>query len=564
MSTIVTNQSAVQIETELTGQLLLDNPLLNKGSAFPPDERREFGLLGLLPLHTSTAQEQLARTYENYRRKETDLEKYVFLTALQDRNETLFYRLLQEHISEMTPIIYTPTVGEGCRRYSHLFRRPRGLYISYPNRDEILQVLENAPSEPVKVIVVTDGERILGLGDLGVGGMGIPIGKLSLYSLCAGIHPAATLPIMLDVGTDNTELLEDPLYLGWRHPRIRGEEYDDFIEAFVEAVKQKFPRVLLQWEDFSKHNAARLLERYRHQLCTFNDDIQGTGAVTVAGLLAAVKLLHSKLGEQRIMILGAGSSAIGICDQLVAAMLQEGYSEHEAKQKLWLVDSKGLVHNQRADLEDSKRRYARPAEPLTSIDQESCKFSEVVKRAKPTILIGTSGQRGAFSQDVVCEMAKHVKRPIIFPLSNPTSKAEATPAELIQWTDGRALVATGSPFRPTSYAGRLIKVGQCNNVFIFPGVGLGVIASGAARVTDAMFSAAACVLSEFSPALKDPYGPLFPPLEMVREISYRVALAVGAEAVRSGLALKMSLEKLEEAVKANMWSPRYVPLKHSS
>ena len=564
MSTIVTNQSAVQIETELTGQLLLDNPLLNKGSAFPLDERREFGLLGLLPLHTSTAQEQLARTYENYRRKETDIEKYVFLTALQDRNETLFYRLLQEHISEMTPIIYTPTVGEGCRRYSHLFRRPRGLYISYPNRDEILEVLENAPSEPVKVIVVTDGERILGLGDLGVGGMGIPIGKLSLYSLCAGIHPAATLPIMLDVGTDNTELLEDPLYLGWRHPRIRGEEYDDFIEAFVEAVKQKFPRVLLQWEDFSKHNAARLLERYRHQLCTFNDDIQGTGAVTVAGLLAAVKLLNSTLGEQRIMILGAGSSAIGICDQLVAAMLQEGYSEDEAKQKLWLVDSKGLVHNQRADLEDSKRRYARPAEPLVSIDQESCKFSEVVKRAKPTILIGTSGQHGAFSQDVVCEIAKHVERPIIFPLSNPTSKAEATPAELIQWTDGRALVATGSPFRPTSYAGRLIKVGQCNNVFIFPGVGLGVIASGAARVTDAMFSAAACVLSEFSPALNDPYGPLFPPLEMVREISYRVALAVGAEAVRSGLALNMSLEKLEKAVKANMWSPRYVPLKHSS
>jgi malate dehydrogenase (oxaloacetate-decarboxylating) len=564
MSTIVTNQSAVQIETELTGQLLLDNPLLNKGSAFPPDERREFGLLGLLPLHTSTAQEQLARTYENYRRKETDIEKYVFLTALQDRNETLFYRLLQEHISEMTPIIYTPTVGEGCRRYSHLFRRPRGLYISYPNRDETLEVLDNAPSEPVKVIVVTDGERILGLGDLGVGGMGIPIGKLSLYSLCAGIHPAATLPIMLDVGTDNTELLEDPLYLGWRHPRIRGEKYDGFIEAFVEAVKQKFPGVLLQWEDFSKHNAARLLERYRHQLCTFNDDIQGTGAVTVAGLLAAVKLLNSKLGEQRIMILGAGSSAIGICDQLVAAMLQEGYSEHDAKQKLWLVDSKGLVHNQRADLEDSKRRYARPAEALASIDQESCKFSEVVKSAKPTILIGTSGQRGAFSQDVVCEMAKHVERPIIFPLSNPTSKAEATPAELIQWTDGRALVATGSPFRPTSYAGRLIKVGQCNNVFIFPGVGLGVIASGAARVTDAMFSAAACVLSEFSPALKDPYGPLFPPLEMVREISYRVALAVGAEAVRSGLALNMSQEKLDKAVKANMWSPRYVPLKHSS
>ncbi|HSE25308.1 MAG TPA: NAD-dependent malic enzyme [Pyrinomonadaceae bacterium] len=564
MSTVVRHHTPSQIETDLTGQLLLDNPLLNKGSAFPADERREFGLLGLLPPHTSTAEEQLARTYENYLRKETDLERYVFLTALQDRNETLFYRLLQDHISEMTPIIYTPTVGEGCRRYSHVFRRPRGLYISYPDRDDILNVLDNAPSDQVKVIVVTDGERILGLGDLGVGGMGIPIGKLSLYSLCAGIYPAATLPIMLDVGTDNRELLEDPLYLGWRHSRVRGEQYDDFIEAFVQAVREKFPRVLLQWEDFSKHNAARLLERYRHQLCTFNDDIQGTGAVTVAGLLAAVKLLNSKLGDQRILILGAGSSAIGICDQIVAALHQEGYSEDAAKQKLWLVDSLGLVHNGRPNLEESKQRYARPPEPWASIAPERCSFFEVVKNVKPTFLVGTSGQRGAFSQEIVREMARHVARPVIFPLSNPTSKAEATPAELLEWTDGRALIAAGSPFPPASYGGRLIKVGQCNNVFIFPGVGLGVIASGADRVTDAMFSAAARVLSEFSPALQDPDGPLFPPLEMVREISYRVALAVGAEAVRAGLAQNISMDTLEQEVTANMWTPRYVPLKHSS
>jgi malate dehydrogenase (oxaloacetate-decarboxylating) len=353
MSSVVESRSEV-LETSLTGQLLLDNPLLNKGSAFPEAERREFGLLGLLPSHYSTFEEQLSRTYENYRRKETDLERYIFLTALQDRNEILFYRLLQEHISELMPIVYTPTVGEGCRQYSHLFRRPRGLYLSYPHRHEISELLDNAPSENIKVIVVTDGERILGLGDLGVGGMGIPIGKLSLYSLCAGIHPAATLPIMLDVGTNNAELLADPLYLGWRHPRVRGQEADDFIEAFVEAVKQKFPRVLLQWEDCSKHNAARLLERYRDRLCTFNDDIQGTGAVTVAGLLAAMKLLQSKLGEQRILILGAGLAAIGICDQIIAAMLQEGYSEHDARQKLWLVDSKGLVHTGRTSLEDSK------------------------------------------------------------------------------------------------------------------------------------------------------------------------------------------------------------------
>ena len=562
MSSIVINHPEAPIETGLTGQLLLDNPLLNKGSAFSQDERREFGLLGLLPLHSSTVEEQLARTYENYRCKETDLERYVFLTALQDRNETLFYRLLLEHISEMMPIIYTPTVGEGCRQYSHVFRRPRGLYISYPNRDDIPVLLDNAPSERVEVIVVTDGERILGLGDLGVGGMGIPIGKLSLYSLCAGIHPAATLPIMLDVGTDNHELLDDPLYLGWRHARVRGQEYDDFIEAFVKAVMKEFPRVLLQWEDFSKHNAARLLERYRDRLCTFNDDIQGTGAVTVAGLLAAMKLIDSRLGEQRILILGAGSSAIGICDQIIAAMLQEGYSQHDGKQKLWLVDSKGLVHTGRTNLEDSKRRYAQPIERIASIDPESFSFFEVVRNVKPTILIGTSGQRGAFSEGIVREMAKHVDRPVIFPLSNPTSKSEATPLELFQWTEGRALIATGSPFQPISYAGRLIKVGQCNNVFIFPGVGLGVIASGADRVTDAMFSAAARVLSEFSPALTDADAPLYPPVESVREISRKVAVAVGVEAQQAGLTETTSLEELERNVREKMWSPHYVRLRH--
>jgi malate dehydrogenase (oxaloacetate-decarboxylating) len=564
MSAVVTNHSEALIETSLTGQRLLDNPLFNKGSAFSRDERREFDLLGLLPAHSSTVEEQLARTYENYQRKETDLERYVFLTALQDRNETLFYRLLLEHISEMTPIIYTPTVGEGCRQYSHLFRRPRGLYVSYPNRDEISVLLDNAPSETVEVIVVTDGERILGLGDLGVGGMGIPIGKLSLYSLCAGIHPAATLPIMLDVGTDNRELLDDPLYLGWRHPRVRGQEYDDFIEAFVAAVGQKFPRVLLQWEDFSKHNAARLLERYRDRLCTFNDDIQGTGAVTVAGLLAAMKLLDSKLGEQRILILGAGSSAIGISDQIVAAMLQEGYSAHDAKQKLWLVDSKGLVHTGRTNLEDSKRRYAQPIERMGGLDPAGFSFFDVVRKAQPTILIGTSGQHGAFSEEIVREMAKHVERPVIFPLSNPTSKSEATPSELLQWTEGRALIATGSPFQPTSYAGRSIKVGQCNNVFIFPGVGLGVIASGANRVTDAMFSAAARVLSEFSPALTDPDAPLYPPLESVREISRKVAVAVGIEAQQAGLAEITSLDELEQNVRDKMWRPHYVLLRRTA
>ena len=564
---VVTEQDEAAIETELRGQSLLDNSLLNKGSAFPQDERREFGLLGLLPLHSSTVDEQLARTYENYQRKQSDLERYVFLTALHDRNEALFYRLLQEHITEMMPIIYTPTVGEGCRQYSHVFRRPRGLYISYPHRAEIASLLDNAPSRAVAVIVVTDGERILGLGDLGVGGMGIPIGKLSLYTLCAGINPATTLPILLDVGTDNPELLDDPLYLGWRHKRVRGEQYDEFIEAFVDAVKQRFPRVLLQWEDFSKHNAAHLLERYRDRLCTFNDDIQGTGAVTVAGLLAAMKATQSKLSQQRILILGAGSAALGICDQIVAAMLQEGISERDARQSLWLVDSQGLVHQGRSNLETSKQKYSQPIERMAEWkvrDPNSFTFQDVVRNVHPIILIGTSAQAGAFSEEIVRELAKHVERPVIFPLSNPTSRSEATPSDLLNWTNGRALIATGSPFPPTSFDGRLIRTGQCNNAFIFPGVGLGVIASGARRVTDSMFVVAARVLSDFSPALNDTDAPLYPPLESVREISLKVAVEVAVEAQRAGLTETTSLDELEKNVRDKMWRPHYVPLRRAA
>ena len=550
----------------ITGQQLLDDPLLNKGSAFPEDERREFRLLGLLPPHISTIEEQLARVYENYKRKDSDVERYINLAALHDRNETLFYRLLLEHITEMMPIIYTPTVGEGCRQYSHLFRRPRGLYISFPYRDEIALLLDNAPAESVEVIVVTDGERILGLGDLGVGGMGIPVGKLALYTLCAGIPPATTLPILLDVGTDNRDLLDDPLYLGWRHERVRGREYDEFIEAFVNAVQQKFPRVLLQWEDFSKHNAPRILERYRDRLCTFNDDIQGTGAVTVAGLLAASKLTKTKLSEQRIVILGAGASAIGICDQIAAAIIAEQGSAEEAKASLWMVDSHGLVHTGRADLDSFKQKYAQPIERTVAWqleDPAQLSFGEVIKNVQPTILIGCSAQPGAFSEEIVREMAKHVDRPIIFPLSNPTSKSEAVPADLHNWTNGRALVATGSPFPPVSQDGREIRIGQCNNSFIFPGVGLGVIASGARRVTDAMFVAAARVLSEFSPALQDPDAPLYPKLEAVREISFRVALAVAQEAHRAGLTEGLVFEELDRVVEAKMWQPEYVPLKRA-
>jgi malate dehydrogenase (oxaloacetate-decarboxylating) len=547
-----------------TGYGLLDNPMLNKGSAFSEEERREFGLLGLLPPHPSTMDEQLARTYENYRRKETDLERYIFLVSLQDRNETLFYRLLQEHITEMTPIIYTPTVGAGCQTYSHTFRRPRGLYISYPQRGDIDAMLDNAPFGEPAVIVVTDGERILGLGDLGVGGMGIPVGKLSLYTLCAGIHPRTTLPVLLDVGTDNRELLADPLYLGWRHERVRGDGYDAFVESFVEAVARKFPNVLLQWEDFAKGNAPRLLERYRNRLCTFNDDIQGTGAVTLAGLLAATNITGTKLSEQRVVILGAGSSATGISDQIVAAMVGEGLTAQQACSRLWLLDSHGLVHSARAGLEPFKERYAQPVERLIEWEtgRPGCfTLADVVRNVRPTILIGTSAQAGAFNEEVVREMARHVERPVIFPLSNPTSKSEATPRDLINWTEGRALVATGSPFPEVEFGGRLIRAGQCNNSFIFPGVGLGVIAAGARRVTDEMFVAAARVLAQMSPALKDASAPLYPRLEDVREVSRRVAVAVGLEAQRTGLARETTLEELESRVERTMWTPHYVPFR---
>jgi malate dehydrogenase (oxaloacetate-decarboxylating) len=543
-----------------TGQALLENPLLNKGSAFTEEERREFELMGLLPPHVSSVDEQLTRTYGSFKQKESDLERYIYLVSLQDRNETLFYRLLWEHITEMVPIVYTPVVGEGCKLYSRIYRRPRGLYIGYNQFNEIRAVLDNAPNRAVDVIVVTDGERILGLGDLGVGGMGIPVGKLSLYTLCAGIEPSRTLPIVLDVGTDNEELLSDPLYLGLRRRRVRGQEYDDFIEAFVRAVINRFPNVLLQWEDFSKNNATRLLERYRDRLCTFNDDIQGTGAVTLAGLLAAMDVLGSTLSKQQVVVLGAGSAATGISDQIVAAMMSEGVSEHEARSAIWLVDSHGLVHSGRLGLEPFKQRYAQNMERMSAwrlSEPDRVEFIDVVRNVKPAILIGTSAQPGSFTEDVVREMAKYVERPVIFPLSNPTSKSEAAPLDLINWTDGRALVATGSPFPPVEFDNRLIKIGQCNNVFVFPGVGLGVIASRARRVTNEMFVAAARALAEFSPALQDPAESLYPALEQVRKISRSVALAVGGEAMRLGLADTITREELARRIDAMMWDPRY-------
>ncbi len=567
----IDEQSGEEIlEVSLTGQLLLDYPLLNKGTAFTDEERSEFGMLGLLPPHVSTIEEQLERNYENYRRKESDIERYIFLMALQDRNETLFYKLLGRHISEMMPIIYTPVVGAASQMYSHIYRRPRGLYISYRHRGEIKTLLANAPHPDVAIIVVTDGERVLGLGDLGVGGMGIPVGKLSLYTLCAGIHPATTLPIFLDVGTDNQELLKDPLYIGWRHERVRGSEYDDFIEEFISAVIETFSDALLQWEDFARQNARRLLERYQDRLCSFNDDIQGTGAVTLAGLLAAVKVNGERLSDQRIVMFGAGSAATGIADQIVAALISEGCSEQEAISQLWLIDVGGLIHTGRIDIEEISRPFAQPVERIADwqvAERDLITLGDVVKHLQPTILIGTAAQPGAFTQDIVQEMARHVARPIIFPLSNPTSRSEAKPIDLMAWTSGRAIVATGSPFpdvpQSITGGGRPRKIGQCNNAYIFPGVGLGVIAAGARRANQEMFVAAARALSEMSPALGDRMASLFPDLKGIRAVSRQVAMAVGLEAQTSGLAEANSAEELDRRVDEKMWMPRYLRYRRS-
>jgi malate dehydrogenase (oxaloacetate-decarboxylating) len=548
------------VEISLSGQVLLETPLLNKGSVFPEDERRAFHLLGLLPYHVAPLEEQLARTYENYGREDTDLGRYMYLASLHDRNEVLFYRLVLDHLREMSPIVYTPVVGLACQHYSHIYRRPRGLYVSYPYRYDIETLLRNVTQDQVRVIVVTDGERLLGLGDLGVGGMGIPVGKLALYTLCAGVHPATTLPVVLDVGTDNRALLDDPLYLGWHHERVRGEDYYAFIEAFVQAVQARFPHVLLQWEDFAKGHARRLLERYRDRMCSFNDDIQGTGAVTLAGLLAAVEVSGSTLSEQRVVILGAGSAATGIAEQLVSQLSSEGVAAEEARRLIWLVDTQGLVQSGRRDLAVEKLPYAQPQERIAALFASASGpigLDEVIDRVHPTVLIGTAACADVFAERAVREMARHVARPIIFPLSNPTSQCEALPEDLLAWTDGRALIATGSPFPDVTYQGQTYAIGQCNNMFIFPGVGLGVLASRARRVTDGMFLAAARALSTYSPAHQNPTASLYPPIEAVREVSRSVALAVGLAAQQAGVAEQITPKVLEQRIREQMWVPHY-------
>jgi malate dehydrogenase (oxaloacetate-decarboxylating) len=543
-----------RVEVRLRGTQLLNHPMYNRATALTREERRALGLDGLLPDVVSTMEQQARRAYGNVVRKTEPLERFIGLAALQDRNEHLFYRVLCDHLEEFLPIVYTPTVGLACQQYSRIFRRARGLWITPDHRGRMTEVLTNAPYEDVRLIVVTDNERILGLGDQGAGGMGIPVGKLALYVAAAGIHPAQTLPISLDVGTDNQDLLGDDLYIGWRKPRLRGEAYDAVVDEFVKAVKARFPKALLQWEDFKQWNAFKLLERYRKELPSFNDDIQGTAAVAVAGIVAACRAAGAKLVDQRVVIAGAGAAGVGIARLFQNALRREGVTGEELRPRVALLDSKGLV----VEAQDEYRRdLAWTADLAASRGlRAASSLQEVVEAVKPTVLVGVSGVPGLFSEAVVRAMAAHVERPVVFPLSNPTSSSEARPADLLAWTDGRALVATGSPFEPVNLGDRTVRTGQGNNAFVFPGVGLGVLVSEAREVTDGMFAAAADALADQLPDEDLRAGSLFPRISGLRRVTARVAEAVVRQAATEGVARNVP-EAPAEAVAAAMWEPLY-------
>jgi len=543
-----------RVEVRLRGPQLLNHPMYNRATAFTRDERRELGLEGLLPDVVSTMEQQARRAYGNIVRKTEPLERYIGLGALQDRNEHLFYKVLGDHLEEFLPIVYTPTVGQACQQYSRIFRRARGLWITPEHKGRMTEVLANATYEDVRLIVVTDNERILGLGDQGAGGMGIPIGKLALYVAAAGIHPAQTLPVSLDVGTDNEALLGDDLYIGWRQPRLRGEAYDAVVDEFVRAVKQRFPKALLQWEDFKQWNAFRLLERYRKELPSFNDDIQGTAAVAVAGMFAASRAAGRKLADERLVIAGAGAAGVGIARLFQGALRREGVDGEALLSTVALLDSKGLV----VDAQDEYRRDLAWTGELASSRglRAGSALLEVVRAVKPTVLVGVSGVPGLFGEEVVRTMASQVERPVVFPLSNPTSKSEARPADVLAWTDGRALMATGSPFEPVEIGGRTVRVGQGNNVFVFPGVGLGVLVSEAREVTDGMFAAAADVLAAQLPDEDREAGSLFPRIAGLRRVTAHVAEAVVRQAVSDGVA-RNPPDDPAEAIAAAMWEPVY-------
>ncbi len=542
------------------GGVLLKNSFLNKDTAFSASERRVFDLDGLLPPHIETIEQQVSRAYSSYQSKQSEIEKHIFLRSLQDRNETLFFRLVREHIKEMMPIIYTPVVGEACEKFSQIYRQPRGLFISYPMKDRIDELFNNVPGDRnIKVIVVTDGERILGLGDQGVDGMGIPIGKLSLYTACGGIEPSHTLPIVLDVGTNNVERRNHPEYIGLRSPRITGQEYDDFLDKFVAGVQKRFPGALLQFEDFAQAHAMPLLKRYRNQLCTFNDDIQGTAAVCVATLLSATKVLKQKLSEQIIVVVGGGSAGCGISEMLVLAMQKEGLSREEALKRFFIIDRYGLLDDS-MQLLDFQKPFAKSQADIKHLSRDvqgHINLTHVVSDAHPTILLGVSGQPGLFTQEVIETMHQHCNHPIVLPLSNPTSCCEAHPKEVLEWTKGEAIVATGSPFSPVEYQGKTHIIAQSNNAYIFPGLGLGVVASKARFVSDEMLMAASIALSELSPAINDDVAPLLPSLEDITSVSKHIARAVIASAISGGHADKMSDTDINKAIEETFWQPEY-------
>jgi malate dehydrogenase (oxaloacetate-decarboxylating) len=544
-----------------SGYDLINSPRFNKGTAFTDHERDAFELHGLLPPHVGSLDDQIERRIQALRDQSTCFNKYSFLRDLQDTNETLFYALLLRNIEEMLPLVYTPTVGEGCQRFSEIWRKPRGLFLSYPNQDRIDQILKHPRYDGVKCIVVSDGERILGLGDQGAGGMGIPIGKMALYTALGGIHPDHCLPILLDVGTDNEDRLKSPIYIGWRHPRLRGEEYDAFVDVFVNSVKNRWPQVLLQWEDFAGSNAARLLARYKDQLCTFNDDIQGTAAVVAATLLSAINVTAMPLAQQRIVVVGFGTAGIGITNMLAQLMREKGIPEREIRNHFYALDRYGLVTENGKDVRPEQLPYARKKQEVQGWRQPNGDITllDVVRHARPSVLIGASGQAGAFTEDAVREMAKNTIRPIIFPLSNPTSRSEGTPQDLLNWTQGRALIGTGSPFEPVNLAGKKVHIDQINNTYIFPGLALGIIASKAKRVSDTMVMAAARELARLAPTQKDKDAHLLPSLSDSRQLSRSIALAVGRQAIQDGQSQIAGEDSLDREVQVNIWEPAYVP-----
>ena len=549
-----------------SGPSLLETPLLNKGSAFTAQERVAFNLTGLIPPRYESIEEQVDRAYMQYSSFNEPINKHIYLRAIQDNNETLYYRLIQQHIDEMMPIIYTPTVGDACEQFSDIYRSSRGLFISYSERHQMDDIIRNATKRKVKVIVVTDGERILGLGDQGIGGMGIPIGKLSLYTACGGISPAYTLPVMLDVGTNNEKLLNDPMYMGARHKRIGQAEYDEFVDMFIKAVLKRWPEVMLQFEDFAQPNAMPLLERYRDKVCCFNDDIQGTAAVTVGTILAACKTKGEKLSNQRVVFVGAGSAGCGIAEQIIKQMTSEGISDAQARSQVFMIDRFGLVTDDMEGLRDFQYRLAQPLANLVTWQKSALypTLLETVSQVKPSILIGVSGQAGLFTEQVIKEMKRHCDLPIIFPLSNPSRQVEARPENVIEWTNGQVIIATGSPFKPVEYQGKTYPIAQCNNSYIFPGIGLGVLAAKASLISDEMLMATSAALANASPLASGTGHELLPPLTGIAQLSKMIAFDVGKVAQKQGLALEVSDEILTERIEGNFWQAEYRPYKRVS